>query len=1028
MNRPAIPCVIPLLIVLLLTFQGDVAHAADIWSRGFMTTPVTKTSDPNTIIGKVLVDGAKVVVTAFLDGQPCVWSMDASGDQDATAFCVPQSVTGTSIIVPGAGILMVGNATDRRDKASYAIRVDAAGRVMWARRFSAPHEVTLTSGAITSDGGFILGGSEDIRAALVRLNADGTTQWARTYDATGQDAVTAILSAGDGTFVVTGCAQERPWIASVGPDGAIKWNVNFFLQGCGYAIVPSRTGYVLAGTLRTPAFYYLVAAVSREGKVQWQRMARSSAHTRLNRAFSLPDGTTLLSAYTGLMEDPQAQQFLVMDDKGNIVWQRRVILPDDLSGADVALTADGSAVIMSFINLRILHVQRVPVDPRSAPACAMAERTALKFEPYERLATFPIDVRASVMSSASFAATTQPGSVKRGDDCPKPVAAGAATPATPRPTSPFESDWQAMEQAQLEILNTVRGHLKARRFTALEQIAANYRKSGNRFVNGYRYLTRFYDSFRLNRVLTEQEQLAAVREWQRQVPGSVAAAIALATTHYEIASQARGEGSANTVSESGQRVIDANLEAADAALRANPHAQQEDTYWRIRSQLAGMRCDNLEGVARSIINRGTKDWDVFRAPVPFLMPRWCGSTDALRRYAEQAADSTKTEWGDAMYAMVAADVMRFEEPDDFRKYDFSWVRAQRGFRDLTRIWTKPVTNYHRFARMAYLMGDRRIAAELFARPELAWFPAMGSVWTQREHGEAWRFATHPPANSHVTPRLESSPSAPRVVEHTASASSPRAAASSRAAPIPSTNLRRGPRPEPWAASDPVQWPALILRNEITLKDGTVHRDFNSFLVSTAEGTIAISALTPLDVLDDSGMPGFASRSAYPLSRLKENLKSWTMSAPAQTLTPLVVTSVVPMPKRDEWRFNRYVAANVTTVAKNLPVMPLTVVTDTVTAGDPVTVVGCRTVSVGCMQTAYPARVTELHGAESELTSVAVEFDEATDVMQLFGSPILNELGHVIAVVTTPRSSANPNGAASGAPVRHMLRLAGLTAS
>jgi len=69
---------------------------------------------------------------------------------------------------------------------------------------------------------------------------------------------------------------------------------------------------------------------------------------------------------------------------------------------------------------------------------------------------------------------------------------------------------------------------------------------------------------------------------------------------------------------------------------------------------------HLDEIVRSKEVRAAANVRVLRISSNFLLPRWCGDVKAHRDYAEYAAEVTKNESGDALYALVAWDAFAVE--------------------------------------------------------------------------------------------------------------------------------------------------------------------------------------------------------------------------------------------------------------------------------------------------------------------------------------------------------------------------------
>src|SRR5205814_10310142 len=93
---------------------------------------------------------------------------------------------------------------------------------------------------------------------------------------------------------------------------------------------------------------------------------------------------------------------------------------------------------------------------------------------------------------------------------------------------------------------------------------------------------------------------------------------------------------------------------------AGPDAILDPGYQMIRVQLQGSQCDEVGQIARSKEVRTVANVRVLRITANFLLPRWCGDENSYRQYAEWAADITKNQLGDALYALIAWEAFAVE--------------------------------------------------------------------------------------------------------------------------------------------------------------------------------------------------------------------------------------------------------------------------------------------------------------------------------------------------------------------------------
>ena len=239
----------------------------------------------------------------------------------------------------------------------------------------------------------------------------------------------------------------------------------------------------------------------------------------------------------------------------------------------------------------------------------------------------------------------------------------------------------------------------------------------------------------------------------------------------------------------------------------------------LRIQLAGTSCDNIDTVAHDPHLRQFTYPQLWRNAALFFLPRWCGSPDQLRKFAEYAADSTKNSLGQSLYALIAWDTVAQERSDRqaLSAYRFDWPRIRQGFLDLLDRYPDALLMYQRFAYLAQFFEDRATARMIFAKPQAVWSTAAEEVWGVRDdYDVARRWADTQPAQTFVN-----GPGAKQ--SH-------------------GTGVAVGDESTSWIAGGASKWPPLFLVNDVKTSDGLQYL-FNSFLVRSNSGIVGITALT-----------------------------------------------------------------------------------------------------------------------------------------------------------------------------------------
>ncbi len=262
----------------------------------------------------------------------------------------------------GGGFVAVGN--DGAD--AFAFEVDAAGAIVWARRYDVGLADAPTSVRVVP-GGFVVGGrsgSGSGRAFVTRLDATGAIVWHRNYwylassVTSGPPREVVVRPTSDGGFVLGAVDQRmtsavyRPllWLAKLDASGVESWQYAYgdlwSLDGTLNALeLASDGGYVLAGVDQGEL---LVAKIAPDGALQWTRWY-GDAFGGANAVHEVPGVGYVVAGYRGnattQITDPV---LLALDANGALVWQRVYGGAESAALADFAPDVDGGFIVTGW--------------------------------------------------------------------------------------------------------------------------------------------------------------------------------------------------------------------------------------------------------------------------------------------------------------------------------------------------------------------------------------------------------------------------------------------------------------------------------------------------------------------------------------------------------------------------------------------------------------------------------------------------------------------------------------------------------
>ncbi len=137
-----------------------------------------------------------------------------------------------------------------------AIRTDSVGREQWNKTYNIYFSDHGTGVQQTSDGGFIIAGYTDSSLAkdscgvLIRINAFGDTAWTKSFCADQSITFNDILLIGDGGYLLAGSYADSAWIVRTDSTGNVLWSVLYGTNDLTYATSICRAldgDFIVAG-------------------------------------------------------------------------------------------------------------------------------------------------------------------------------------------------------------------------------------------------------------------------------------------------------------------------------------------------------------------------------------------------------------------------------------------------------------------------------------------------------------------------------------------------------------------------------------------------------------------------------------------------------------------------------------------------------------------------------------------------------------------------------------------------------------
>ena len=285
------------------------------------------------------------------------------------------------------------------------------------------------------------------------------------------------------------------------------------------------------------------------------------------------------------------------------------------------------------------------------------------------------------------------------------------------------------------------------KFDTIDMIADRARSTKKRFVGGFWYLHAIYTGLgELRQGTTRsgevewQQHIDRLKRWVAQRPNSVTARIALADSYIGYAWNARGSGTADTVSEDGWQVFHDRLELAGQTLKDAYALPTKDPEWYL--VMLGLVRDlsgSKEMMAATFDKALAFEPDYYyydQVMADSLQEKWLGEKGDLAAFAEKAADQLGGDRGDIVYYEIARQV-NCNCGEDQDLHGLSFPRIKRGYIALEKQYGVSLEHLNKIAYLASVGGDPLYANEIFGRMQDNWDPDTWKSQSYFETAKAW---------------------------------------------------------------------------------------------------------------------------------------------------------------------------------------------------------------------------------------------------------------------------------------------------
>lgn len=328
-----------------------------------------------------------------------------------------------------------------------------------------------------------------------------------------------------------------------------------------------------------------------------------------------------------------------------------------------------------------------------------------------------------------------------------------AQPADPELLADDATDVHAVDKYKAAVAHM----LQQERFDQLDCLADSFRASKDRFAGGMWKLHILYAGLKspLQHPTTQdwEEHLNRLKHWVSENPDSITARIGLAMSYLNYAWDARGDGTADTVSDNGWQLFGQRAEEARTILQKASTLKAKCPEWYVAMETValaqGWRREDVRALLEQAIAAEPGYYYVYRMHALYLLPKWHGEEGDTELFAKTIADRVGGEQGDEVYFQIAGFLV-CNCNDQPQLNHMSWPRIQKGFAGLDKQYGASLTNLNLLALMAIKLKDAVVADRSFKRIGTQWSESEWRTESYFDSSKTWAAQTAPQMSAQLS--------------------------------------------------------------------------------------------------------------------------------------------------------------------------------------------------------------------------------------------------------------------------------------
>ena len=301
------------------------------------------------------------------------WARNYGGSGEDVATSIQQTSEGGYIVAGYTTSQDIGNNYGLTD--FWVLKLNENGDSLWQRNYGGYADDYAFSIQCTSDGGYIVAGSNYSLDSLnnvgnhwiLKLSENGDSLWQKNYG-TFQGVANSIIQTNDGGYITAGYGGGDFLILKLDEVGDSVW-VKFYgtnLNDVAYSVQQTVDGeYVVAGTIWGAGgdvegnsygiFDYWVIKLDEEGNLVWEKNYGGSEHDWAYSIQHTNEGGYVVAGKSSSNDSIVGGNYgsddfwiVKLDDEGSLVWEENYGGSSSDVPTSVHQTTDGGYIIAGF--------------------------------------------------------------------------------------------------------------------------------------------------------------------------------------------------------------------------------------------------------------------------------------------------------------------------------------------------------------------------------------------------------------------------------------------------------------------------------------------------------------------------------------------------------------------------------------------------------------------------------------------------------------------------------------------------------